>query len=235
MNHRESRSCCPQEELNAWAVFHRHRGFKRPLSINVRCTFTAVPANASSHLQTGTPSSPPPSLPELASTRGSALPRAKGWRLEQETQAARAQPPHSWHLPAEQPASPLAAIPGETLLPLGKPPSRTTWSRGRGRRPSPRPPGTQSQGTCFKSPCREMSFTAPAKAWMLGHHSGSTMHVGTIRWSPREQPCQTATLLQRSQHQRQDPVPLPLPGALCPAARGHQPLHISRRAVSRSR
>lgn len=235
MNHCESRSCCPQEELNAWAVFHRHRGFKRALSINVRCTFAMVPANASSHLQMGTPSSPPPSLPGLESTRGSALPRAKGWRSEQQTQAARAQPPHSWHLPAEQPASPLTAIPSETLLPLGEPPSRTTRSKGRGRRLPPRPPGTRSQGPCIKNTCREMSFTAPAKAWMLGDHSSSTMRVGMIRWSPREQPRQTATLLQCSQHRRQDPIPLPLPGALCPTARGHQPPHISPQAVSQSR
>lgn len=28
VNHDKSRSCCPQEELNTWAVLHRHRRFQ---------------------------------------------------------------------------------------------------------------------------------------------------------------------------------------------------------------
>lgn len=28
VNHYKSRSCCPQEELNTWAVFHGHRRFE---------------------------------------------------------------------------------------------------------------------------------------------------------------------------------------------------------------
>lgn len=51
--------------------------------INARCTFTLVPENTSLHLQTAH------TLSSCGSnTRGSALPRAKCWRLQQQTQAA---------------------------------------------------------------------------------------------------------------------------------------------------